>query len=133
MDNSPLFPFGFGLSYSEFEYGELKLSKKALEAENDSIVVSIAVSNKSKVDGNEIVQLYIQDEVGSITRPVKELKGFEKVAIAAGETKQVSFTIKPENLAYYRRDFTYGTEPGSFKVQIGASSAVSNFKTFTLK
>ncbi len=133
VDNSPLFPFGFGLSYSEFEYGELKLSKKALEAENDSIVVSIAVSNKSKVDGNEIVQLYIQDEVGSITRPVKELKGFEKVAIAAGETKQVSFTIKPENLAYYRRDFTYGTEPGSFKVQMDASSAVSNFKIFTLK
>lgn len=122
VDNSALYPFGYGLSYSKFEYDNMQIDKKSIAAE-ESIIVSVNVQNTSAVDGEEVVQLYIQDEVGSITRPVKELKGFKKLMIKGGTSQKVTFTINQKDLAFYRKDFTYGTEPGSFKVFVGTNSS----------
>lgn len=133
VDNHPLYSFGHGLSYSDFKYGKIIMDKDELYGKNDSIQVSIEVENISDIAGKEVVQLYIQDEVASITRPVKELKGFKKILIPAHEKLTVNFSIKPADLAFYRKDFSYGTEPGTFKVYIGTDSRVSDFKTFTLK
>jgi len=121
VENTPLYPFGFGLSYSKFEYSNLTLSKKKL-TENELITVSVTVKNASKIGGEEVVQLYIQDVVGSITRPVKELKGFKKVYIKPKEELIIKFDISTDALAFYRKDFTYGTEPGKFRVFIGGNS-----------
>ena len=119
--NDPLFPFGFGLSYTTFEYSDITLSTKELQ-QNGSIVATVTVTNTGKTDGEEVVQCYVRDLVGSVTRPVKELKGFEKIFLKAGESKKVSFTITPDLLAFHRLDMTYGTEPGDFKLFIGGNS-----------
>ncbi|MBP7369647.1 MAG: glycoside hydrolase family 3 C-terminal domain-containing protein, partial [Paludibacteraceae bacterium] len=119
--NDPLFPFGFGLSYTTFEYSDITLSTNELQ-QNGSIVATVTVTNTGKTDGEEVVQCYIRDMVGSVTRPVKELKGFEKIFLKAGESKKVSFTITPDLLAFHRLDMTYGTEPGDFKLFIGGNS-----------
>lgn len=119
--NDPLFPFGFGLSYTTFEYSDITLSTKELQ-QNGSIKATVTVTNTGKMDGEEVVQCYIRDMVGSVTRPVKELKGFEKIFLKAGESKEVSFTITPDLLAFHRLDMTYGTEPGDFKLFIGGNS-----------
>lgn len=132
VENSPLFPFGYGLSYTDFQYGEIQVSSDTMNADG-SIIASVEVTNTGKVAGEEIVQLYIQDEVGSVTRPVKELKGFKKEKLAPGETKLFTFTITPETLSFYRKDNTFGTESGTFKVFIAPSSATESYKTFTLK
>lgn len=130
-ENTPLFPFGYGLSYSTFEYSDITLDNSVLNT-NNSITASVTVTNISQVDGEEVVQLYIQDLVGSITRPVKELKGFKKILIKAGESETVKFEIKDEDLAFYRKDFTYGTEPGDFKIYIGTSSQDVKSAEFSL-
>jgi beta-glucosidase len=119
--NDPLFPFGFGLSYTTFEYSDITLSTKELQ-QNGSIKATVVVTNTGKTDGEEVVQCYVRDLVGSVTRPVKELKGFEKIFLKAGESKKVSFTITPDLLAFHRLDMTYGTEPGDFKLFIGGNS-----------
>jgi len=119
--NDPLFPFGFGLSYTTFEYSDITLSTKELQ-QNGSIKATVTVTNTGKTDGEEVVQCYIRDMVGSVTRPVKELKGFEKIFLKAGQSKEVSFTITPDLLAFHRLDMTYGTEPGDFKLFIGGNS-----------
>ncbi len=121
IENTPLYPFGFGLSYATFEYSNLTLNKKKL-TENEWITVSVTVKNASKIGGEEVVQLYIQDMVGSITRPVKGLKGFKKVYIKPKEELIIKFDISTDDLAFYRKDFTYGTEPGKFRVFIGGNS-----------
>ncbi len=121
VENTPLYPFGFGLSYSKFEYSNLSLSHKQL-TKDEILTVSITVKNTSKTAGTEVVQLYIQDMVGSITRPVKELKGFKKTHIEPGEVLIVRFDISTYDLAFYRKDFTYGIELGKFKVFIGGNS-----------
>ncbi|MDO9551875.1 beta-glucosidase BglX [Rhodonellum sp.] len=121
IPNEPLYPFGFGLSYTTFEYGGLKLSNIS-PIGNQSIKASISVSNMGKYDGAEVVQLYIRDVVGSITRPVKELKGFQKIFLKAGETKTVTFDITPEDLKFYNYELEYVWEPGDFEIMIGGNS-----------
>lgn len=129
--NTPLYPFGFGLSYTTFDYSAVELNKTTMGA-NDQIIAKVKVSNTGKYDGEEVVQLYIQDLVGSVTRPVKELKGFKKVFIPKGESVEVEFTITAEDLAFYRKDMSYGVEKGDFKVFIGTSSQEVQESQFTL-
>jgi beta-glucosidase len=121
VTNEPLFPFGFGLSYTQFTYGELKLSKSQLSG-NQTLTASISLTNTGKYDGAEVVQLYIRDLVGSVTRPVKELKGFQKLFLKAGETKTVSFTISSEDLKFYNYDLKYDWEAGDFVIMLGGNS-----------
>ncbi|MCB0469601.1 MAG: fibronectin type III-like domain-contianing protein, partial [Flavobacteriaceae bacterium] len=104
--NSPLFSFGHGLSYTTFEYSDFKLSSETL-TRNGSIQASITVTNSGTKDGHEVVQLYIHDKVGSVTRPVKELKGFEKIFLKKGESKTVSFSISVEDLKFYNNEMVY--------------------------
>jgi beta-glucosidase len=122
VTNDPLFPFGFGLSYTTFQYGDVKLSSTQLKG-NQKLTVTVPVTNKGKMAGKEIVQLYIRDVVGSTTRPVKELKNFEKVLIQPGETREVTFTITTEDLKFYNFDLKYDWEGGDFDIMVGSSSA----------
>ncbi|UXX79161.1 beta-glucosidase BglX [Reichenbachiella carrageenanivorans] len=119
--NSPLYPFGYGLSYTSFEYSDLLLSSTEM-GNNEQITATIKIKNTGKVAGQETVQFYIRDYVGSVTRPVKELKGFEKITLKPREEKEVKFTISYETLSYYRADLTFGSEPGRFAVMIGGDS-----------
>ena len=127
VSNDPLYPF----SYTHFTYGELKLSSTQLKG-NQTLTASIDLTNDGKYDGAEVVQLYIRDMAGSVTRPVKELKGFRKVFLKAGETQTITFTLSPEDLKFYNYDLKYNWEPGDFEVFIGGSSATELKKTFTL-
>lgn len=122
VPNTPLYPFGYGLSYTQFDYADLKIDKSRMTM-RDSLRISVKVTNSGKRDGEEVVQLYVQDLAGSLTRPVKELKGFSKVAIKAGESKTVYFTLHADDLAFYNRDMVRQAEPGTFKVFAGGSSA----------
>ena len=121
VPNEPLFQFGFGLSYTTFSYANLKVSKVAF-TKNESITVSVEVTNTGKFDGKEVVQMYIRDLVGTVTRPVKELKGFDKVFIKKGETKTVSFTISEEDLKFYNSELEFLSEAGAFEVFVGTDS-----------
>ncbi len=121
VTNDPLYPFGYGLSYTEFKYSGISLS--SLEVKGDKpLKASVTVTNTGKYDGEEIVQLYIRDVVGSVTRPVKELKGFEKIFLKAGESKQVDFEITTELLKFYNYDLEYDWESGEFEIMIGSNS-----------
>jgi beta-glucosidase len=131
IPNEPLYPFGFGLSYTTFDYSGIKLDKKEISM-SDSLQIAIDVKNTGRYDGEEVVQLYTRDLVGSVTRPVKELKGFKKIMIKSGETRQVTFTIKPSDLAFYTKDMSFKAEPGDFKVFVGTSSADCKEEVFTL-
>ncbi len=121
VSNEPLYPFGFGLSYSKFDYSGLKLSHPELNSEG-KLEVQVDVTNSGNYDGEEVVQLYIRDMVGSVTRPVKELKNFQKVFLKKGESKKVKFTITVEDLKFYDQQLKYIAEPGDFKVFIGGNS-----------
>ncbi len=121
VTNDPLYPFGFGLSYTTFTYGDLVVDRSRLSGEK-TLTVSIDVTNSGKFDGAEVVQLYIRDMVGSITRPVKELKGFRKVFLKSGETETISFTITVEDLKFYNYELKYDWEPGEFMVMVGGNS-----------
>lgn len=129
--NSPLFPFGHGLSYTTFEYGDITLSSSKLTF-SDELTVSTTIKNTGNYDGFEVVQLYVHDKVGSITRPVKELKGFQKLFLKKGESKTVSFTISIEDLKYYNNEMVYGVEPGEFEIAIATSSNFKFKNTFEL-
>lgn len=128
----PLFPFGYGLSYSKFEYSNLVLSTNQIKM-GEKISIRTKVKNNSNVDGTEVVQFYIQDVVGSIVRPVKELKGFQRVFIKANETKEVEFTISTNDLAFWTADMTYKAEPGEFNVWIGGDSDSGLKDSFTVE
>ena len=121
VPNEPLYPFGYGLSYTQFEYGALQLSTKQLKG-NQKLTVTVPVKNTGKYSGKEVVQLYIRDEVGSITRPVQELKGFNKIELAPGETKNISFEITPELLKFYNGDLKLDWESGDFQIMVGTNS-----------
>lgn len=129
--NSPLFPFGYGLSYTNFEYSDLKLASDKLTVDGE-VNVSVNLKNAGKYDGTEVVQLYVQDKVGSVTRPVKELKAFQRVELKAGESKTVTFTLPVLDLAFWRYDMTYGVEPGDFKLWVGTNSAEGLSADFTV-
>jgi beta-glucosidase len=120
--NTPLYPFGYGLSYTKFNYSDMSVSN-ANPKGNQTIQASVTVTNSGNYDGAEVVQLYIRDMVGSITRPVKELKGFQKVMLKKGESKKVTFDITPENLKFYNGDLKYDWEPGEFDLMIGTNSS----------
>ena len=124
--NDPLYPFGHGLSYTSFEYSHLKARKRG-----DLVEVSVRVRNTGKRAGEEVVQLYLHDRVAAISRPNRELKGFEKIALKPGERRTVEFVLSPDELGYYNPQGTFVVEPGDFEVFVGGSSAASLKDTFT--
>lgn len=131
VDNDPLYPFGYGLSYTTFAYSDITLDRTSLSM-NGSVTAKVTLTNTGNRDGAEVVQLYIRDVVGSSTRPVKELKGFQKVFLKAGESREVSFKITPDLLKYYNYDLQYVAEPGTFDLMIGTDSRDVKTATFTL-
>lgn len=132
LKNSPKFPFGFGLSYTTFDYSDLKLSKNKIKS-TETIEASMTITNSGKVAGEEVVQLYLRDKVGSVVRPIIELKDFQKIKLNAGETKMVKFTIDKQKLSFYNADLKWITESGDFDLMIGSSSSDIRLKaTFEL-
>jgi beta-glucosidase len=129
--NSPLYPFGYGLSYTEFSYSPIKLSTDSINFA-ETLSATVTVTNTGERLGEEVVQLYIQDLVGSVVRPVKELKGFEKITLEAGQSQEVRFTISTDDLAFYTRDMSFKAEAGKFKLFIGSSSEDLQGVNFTL-
>ena len=129
--DTPLFPFGYGLSYTTFEYSNLKLASDMLTVGGE-LLVTVDLKNTGRYDGVEVVQLYIQDKVGSVTRPVKELKAFRRVALKVGESTVVSFSLPVSELAFWGYDMTYGVEPGDFRLWVGTSSAEGLSADFTV-
>jgi beta-glucosidase len=121
VTNEPLYPFGYGLSYTSFDYGNITLNKKEMTGDNELMVIC-RVTNTGKKAGEEVVQLYIRDIVGSVTRPVKELKAFQKIMLSAGESRDIVFTINKDALSFYRQDMTFGPETGKFQVFVGGNS-----------
>ena len=121
VEKTPLYPFGYGLSYTTFEYSNLKINKKTF-SKGEKIEVSVDLKNTGKVTGKEVAQLYLQDEFASVVRPVKELKGFEMIELKAGETKTITFTLTDAELGFYNNQNEFVVEPGSFKVMVGGSS-----------
>jgi beta-glucosidase len=130
--NTPLYPFGYGLSYTKFDYSNIEISNTKL-SNGEKIQVSVKITNSGNYDGKEIVQLYIRDVVGSVTRPVKELKGFQKIAIKKGTTETVTFELSEENLKFYNSDLNFVSEPGQFEVFVGPNSDTSNKILIELK
>jgi beta-glucosidase len=129
--NTPLYPFGYGLSYTSFTYSPVTLDKTAIRP-GEKLTASVTVTNSGARDGEEVVQLYVQDVTGSVTRPVKELKGFEKIALKKGEKKTVRFTFSDADLAFTRADMSWGSEPGAFRLWVGPSSAEGAQASFEL-
>ena len=132
VSNEPLYPFGYGLSYTTFAYSDIHLSSTEMSADGE-LTATVTVTNTGSHDGAEVVQLYIRDLVGSVTRPVKELKGFEKIFLKAGESRKVSFSITPELLKFYNYDLQFVCEPGDFDVMIGGNSRDVKKARFLLK
>ncbi len=130
--NAPLYPFGFGLSYTTFDYSGITLSGTEMNT-NGTLTASVTVKNTGNREGAEVVQLYIRDVVASISRPVKELKGFEKITLKPGESKKVSFTITEELLKFYNTELKHVSEPGAFEIFIGTNSDTTNKTVFNLK
>ncbi len=132
IDNDPLYPFGFGLNYTTFEYGKPSLSSNTMSANGGLIKVSVNVTNTGAYDADEIVQMYVHDLVGSVSRPVKELKGFERISLKKGETKTVTFMLTPDDLKFYNQQLEYKCEPGDFDVMVGPNSRDVQQVRFTL-
>lgn len=132
VPNEPLFPFGYGLSYTSFAYGPLSLSSDAMTPDG-RITATVTVTNTGNREGTEVVQFYIRDLVGSIARPVQELKGFERISLKPGESRTVSFVVDAELLKFYNSDLQYVCEPGQFEAMVGPNSRDVQRQTFTLK
>lgn len=131
VSNEPLYPFGYGLSYTTFEYSNLMVSKDSISFDEE-INIQVEVKNTGDVDGEEVVQLYVRDRVGSATRPVKELKGFEKIFLKEGESKKVSFKLSAADLKFYNSKMEFLAEPGDFDVFVGTSSVSTLTRSFNL-
>ena len=131
VSNDPLYPFGYGLSYTNFTYSDLTLDKTSFAAPG-SLKITVTITNAGSFDGTEVAQLYIRDLVGSITRPVKELKGFQKVFLKVGESKTLTFTLTADDLAFYNAKLEHKAEPGDFKVFVGTNSSDVKEAGFTL-
>jgi beta-glucosidase len=121
VSNDPLYPFGYGLSYANFRYSDVKLNKTSLKG-NESLTVTVTLSNTGQHKGEETVQLYISDPVASVTRAVKDLKGFQKVTLDAGESKEVAFTVTTEQLKFFNSNLKYDWEGGEFIIHVGGNS-----------
>ena len=132
IDNDPLFPFGYGLSYTTFKYGKPSISATEMK-EGDVLTVSVDVTNTGNYDADEVVQLYVRDVVGTVSRPVKELKGFSRISLLKGETKRVDFKLTVDDLKFYDQQLDYRAEPGDFEVMVGPDSRNVQKLTFTLK
>lgn len=132
IDNDPLFPFGYGLSYVTFSYGKPRLSSDTLTM-GGSLTLTVDVTNTGDRDADEVVQLYVRDLVGSLSRPVKELKGFKRINLKKGETKTVSFTVTPDDLMFYNQQLEYKCEPGDFNIMVGPNSRDVQTLKFSLK
>ncbi len=130
--STPLYPFGYGLSYTNFKYSKPKLSKSVLNSD-EIVSVSVSVTNTGNYDGDEVVQMYIRDKVSSVTRPVKELKGYQRIFLKKGETKKVDFKINKETLAFYDINMEYCVEPGEFKIMTGSSSDDDDLQSIILE
>jgi beta-glucosidase len=132
VPNTPLYPFGYGLSYTTFSYSDLHLSTQNL-AWKDTLKISCTLTNTGDRTGTEIAQLYIRDLVASISQPVKELKGFRRVKLKPGESKKITFKLSRYDLAFYGKQMHYHAEPGRFKVFVGGSSVSVKEAGFTLE
>ncbi len=132
VSNDPLFPFGFGLSYTTFTYSAPKLDAAEI-GQDGRLQVTVTVTNSGGRAGAEIVQLYVRDMVGSVTRPIKELKGFERVELAAGQSRDVTFTLTAADLAFYTARGRWEAEPGAFTVFVGGNSRDLKEASFTLR
>ena len=131
IPNSPLYPFGYGLSYTDFEYSDLTLSANTMKSD-EKLIASAKIKNVGNYKAKEIVQFYIRDVKGSCVRPLKELKGFEKIELDVGEEKIVSFEINEEMLKYWNKDLKFVAEKGEFEVFIGKNSNCQPFAKFNL-
>ena len=129
--NNPLYPFGYGLSYTSFEYSDIELDRSEIGF-GETLTATVTVTNTGEYEGEEVVQLYIRDLVGSVTRPVRQLKGFEKILLKKGGSRDVTFTLSDDDLAFYRADMSFGAEAGEFRVFIGSSSDTVNETGFRL-
>jgi len=128
---TPLFPFGYGLSYAKFAYSEIAVSLRNVRP-GETVAVSATVTNVGAVEAEEVAQIYVRDRVGSVTRPVRELKGFQRLRLRPGESRHVSFDLAPADLAFYGRDMRLATEPGDFDVWIGGSSTAELRAEFSI-
>ncbi|HKP72480.1 MAG TPA: glycoside hydrolase family 3 C-terminal domain-containing protein, partial [Pyrinomonadaceae bacterium] len=128
---TPLYPFGYGLSYTQFRLSDLRLSAESIRPDGQ-LTATVIVENTGKRAGDEVVQLYLRDVASSVTRPVKELKGFERVTLKPGERRRVEFRLTPAELGFYNRDMRFVVEPGAFKVYAGTSSADGLEVSFTV-
>jgi beta-glucosidase len=131
-DSSPLFPFGYGLSYTKFRYNNLRVEPSTIGPDGRA-TVSVDIANTGNREGDEVAQLYIRDEESSVTRPIKELKGFSRLPIKPGETRTVTFSVGPEELRFYNRDMKRVVEPGTFKIMVGPNSVDLTSATLTVR
>jgi len=131
VPNTPLYPFGYGLSYTTFSYSDIKINKTEFQKE-DQIIATAEIRNTGDKDGEEIVQLYIHDLVGDVTRPVKELKGFKKILVKKGETVTVTFNVSTSELSYYHQNMSYSLDPGDFELFIGPNSSEGLVSRFSV-
>ena len=132
MKNTPLYVFGHGLSYTTFEYSNFTLSTPTIKF-SDTLTASATITNTGNYDGYEVVQLYVHDKVGSVTRPVKELKGFDKIFLKKGESKTVSFDLTVEDLKFWNSEMEFTVEPGEFEIAIKGTSDFDFEHVFTLE
>ena len=130
--NDPLYPFGHGLSYTTFEYGAPELSSSTLN-QNGKITVTVEVRNAGKYNGHEVVQLYIHDKFASVTRPIRQLKGFQKIFLEKGKAQEVSFTLAANDLKYYNQSMELAIEAGEIEVFVGGSSTTTNMTNFMVE